>query len=782
MNYWGHSRNDHGKGVMEPLKVHLAAVANRTSHYMEPWGHRFSGWLMGIFHDFGKYADQMKARLENPTEIAGRNHAASGACWLAYHYKNSLPLSLAVLYHHGGLKCFWGSRKDMLKNTLEDIREKPDGYTETNIAVLAERFFVDFPEIAVQPLPQLMSEKMAAAMFDVRMATSALVDADFIETESHFAGDLKVQRRYRPEGPPLLAEKALAAVMAFVKRKKTKNRTVQEVRNLLFADCLATGNCQTGTYTLTAPTGAGKTLSMLAFALRHARDNDLRRVVLVMPFLNIIDQTAKVYREIFSEENGFPENYILEDHSLAGFESTDDGDDSEDESRRTRKLLAENWDAPIILTTSVKFFESLHASKNSQLRKLHRLAKSVILFDEAQSLPPNLAVLSLATVSRLAAPDGPYGTSVVFATATQPAFDTLSPLVEKYSGRCWKPKSIIPENNVKHLFDSMSGRVRVLWREQAQIEFETFADELANEEERQILVIVNLKRHARNLVELMKKRMANDAIFHLSTTMCSRHRKKVLERVESRLAVGEPVVLIATQCIEAGVDISFPVVYRALSPLDAIAQAAGRCNRHGGKTGKVIVFVPKDDKGFFPPGYQEGISVTKTLLNECRVAGINPDEMNLLSSPEFIAQYFKRFFTLGNYVEGRDSQFELFQSVDAGQFDMVAQKFKLIPGDMVNVLVPYDKEEFERLSDIVQRREYMTAEEIRQWAARAREHAVGIFRPAHDSFMWQALSPVQFGPVFKYDNQEADWFVCLPEAEYDELCGLKLPEHFVGIC
>jgi len=768
--------------MMEPLTVHLTAVANRTSHYMEPWGHKFSGWLMGIFHDFGKYADQMKARLENPRKIAGRNHAASGACWLAHHYKNSLPFALAVLYHHGGLKCFWGSRKEMLKNILNDIQENPDGYTETNLAVLAERFFTDFPEIASQSLPKLMLEKMAAAMFDVRMATSALVDADFIETEAHFAGDLKVPRRYRPEGVPLQSEKALSAVMAFVEKKKTKNRIVQDVRNILFAGCLSAGNCHTGTYTLTAPTGAGKTLSMLAFALRHARDNDLRRVVLVMPFLNIIDQTANVYRQIFSEESGFPENYILEDHSLAGFESTDDGDDSEDERRRTRKLLAENWDAPIILTTSVKFFESLHASKNSQLRKLHRLAKSVILFDEAQSLPPHLAAISLATVSRLAAPNGPYGASVVFATATQPAFEALSPLVEKFSGLCWEPKSIIPENNVRHSFDSMSGRVRVFWREQVQIEFETFADELASEEERQILVILNLKRHARNLAELLKRRMADDAVFHLSTTMCSRHRKKVLEKVESRLDVGEPVVLIATQCIEAGVDISFPLVYRALAPLDAIAQAAGRCNRHGGKTGTVIVFIPKDDKGFFPPGYREGISVTKTLLNECRTAGINPDEQNLLSSPEFIGRYFKRFFTLGNYVEGRDSQFELFQAVDAGHFDLVSQKFKLIPGDMVNVLVPYNKEEFDRLSQIVQRREYMTVEEIRQWVAKAREHAVGIFRPDHDSFKWQALAPVQFGPVFKYENQDADWFVCLPEAEYDELCGLKLPEHFVGIC
>ena len=368
-NYLGHSRNDNGNGEQEPLKVHLNAVAKRASKFMETWGHEFSGWVAGVLHDFGKYADQMIARLENPSKVAGRNHAASGACWIAHHYKNSLPLALAVLYHHGGLKRFFGGRRKMLEEVLKDFQDNPDDYTETDIAVLAERFSKEFPDVPLEPIPKLLSGEMAADMFDVRMMASALDDADFIETEAHFAGDSNVLRRYRPEGASLDVDKALSAVMAFVDGKKTKNQTVREVRSRLYTSCLTAGNKATGIFTLTAPTGAGKTLSMLAFALRHARENGLRRIVLVMPFLNIIDQTAKVYREIFSEEDGFPENFVLEDHSLAGFKAIDGGEDLEDEGRRTRKLLAENWDAPIVLTTSVKFFESLHSCRNSQLRR-----------------------------------------------------------------------------------------------------------------------------------------------------------------------------------------------------------------------------------------------------------------------------------------------------------------------------------------------------------------------------------------------------------------------------
>jgi len=781
-DYLGHSRNDDGNGVSETLKMHLSTVAKRTSDYMRAWDHEVSGSVAGYFHDLGKYADQMQQRLVNPAKFSGKNHAAAGACWIAHQYINSWPLALAVLYHHGGLKVCFSGRKQLIIELLKNFQDKPSDYTETNINMLIERFMGDFPDMPTKKIPRLFTRKMAADMLDVRMMASALDDADFIETEAHFLGDSNVVRQYRQEGASLDVDRALLAVLTCIATKKTENQVVQNVRSTLCSCCEEAGDYPIGSYFLSAPTGSGKTLSMLLFALRHAKTHGLRRIVLVMPFLNIIDQTAMLYRKIFSFKNGFPQNYVLEDHSLAGFEPNDAENDLEDKRQRTRKLLSENWDAPIVLTTSVKFFESLHASRNSKLRKLHRLAKSVVLFDEAQSLPPDLAAISLATLSRLVGNDNPYGSSVVFATATQPAFDSISPIVEKYSSCGWKPDSLISEETTQFLFDSMANRVHVSWREQDIVTLEDLSVELAEGSHNQCLCIVNLKRHARHLVELLIKKMDENVVFHLSTSMCAKHRKTVLDKVVNRLKKNKQVVLIATQCVEAGVDISFPVVYRALAPLESIAQAAGRCNRHGGEIGSVIVFTPSDEKGFFPSGYKEGISVTQMLLAECRSRGENPDDLNLLNSPEFIRRYYKLFFDLGNYKEERKSQAELHRAVDAGYFEEVSRIYRLIPGDTVNVLVPHDEAEFNRLRAVVQKREFMNAQEIRKWVHEAREYAVGVYRPKPDSLKWMALEPVQFGVHFRNDNHDADWFISLPEAEYDSVCGLKLPESFEGIC
>ena len=783
MSYLGHSKNGiDGDGVAEPLIVHLTAVANRTSTFMAAWGQDVGGWIAGVFHDLGKYADQMRRRLDNPTKEKGKNHAAAGACVIALRYKNSLHLALAVLYHHGGLKTFSGNRKRLLQSLAKEFAENSDNYTETDLKLLTDRCFLENPDIPVEPIPKLLAGKIASDMLDVRMTASALDDADFIETEAHFAGDQVELRRYRPDGAELGVDKALDAVLAYIQTRTTANDVVREVRRGLCAGCRDAGGLPVGAYFLTAPTGSGKTLSMLLFALIHAKKYRLRRIVLVMPFLNIIDQTAKLYREIFSSQNGFPENYILEDHSLAGFRGSNDEDDLEDERLRTRKLLAENWDAPIVLTTSVKFFESLHASRNTQLRKLHRLAKSVVLFDEAQTLPPNLAALTLATLSRLSEADSPYGSTVLFATATQPAFDSLSPVIDKYANHGWHPNSLIRKESIRAMFGAMSNRVRVEWRDQNPIELEELAKELAGHSTGQFLCIVNLKRHASRLAELLVDQLGREVVFHLSTSMCAMHRDAVRDAVQERLDLELPVVLIATQCIEAGVDISFPVVYRALAPLDSIAQAAGRCNRHGGETGTVIVFKPHDEKGWFPPGYGEGIDATATLLADCRKSGVDPDSANLLNNNDFIRRYYRIFFEMGGYTEEHKSQRLLHEAVVAGDFKEVARLYKLIPGDMVNVLVPYDRHEFDRLRKIVQRRDFMRADDIRSWVTQARAHAVGVYRPDSDSMKWQALEPVQFGALLKYDNDDADWFICLPEADYDSLCGLKLPESFIDIC
>lgn len=782
--FLGHTRNGDGSGVQESLKDHLEYVAIRAKAYSDYWGYDFAGKVAGLFHDLAKYADQFQARLRDPKNVEGRDHWSLGALYVASQFANSLPVALAIMGHHTGLTQLPESRKSFCSLIAQDLQKNPEKYTETDIALLFKRLEQDTgSKLPSGTIPPILSGKMCADMLDIRMIFSALVDADFVETEAHFNGDADVHRRYRPEGALLDTERAIEELNAHIETKiaSTDNGVVSKVRQSLYNTCLSASHNSPGVFTLTAPTGAGKTLSMLSFALRHANEHGLRRIVLVMPFLNIIDQTAQIYMELFSKEKGFLDNYVLEDHSLAELRASRRAWDSEDELLRTRALLAQNWDVPIVHTTTVKFFESLHESGTSRCRKLHQLAKSVILFDEAQSIPPHLAIPTLSTLARLADPDGPYGSSVVFSTATQPAFDHLSSEIEKYSSTGWHPREIVKDSS--RMFADMSERVRVFWRENTPISLEDLAAELCEDANQQSLCILNLKRHAAELAGSLRNKLYKDEVHHLSTNMCPAHRIAVLDKVNEALDGEKPIHLISTQCIEAGVDISFPQVFRALAPLESIAQAAGRCNRHGfPNQGIVTVFVPKDEQGFYPSGYGEGIATTKTFLNEMRKSGKDPDNLNILNSPGLLRSYFKIFYSLGDYTGDRKEQRALFEALQAGSFEDVSANYRLIPGDMINVLVPYNQEIFERLKERVISGAFFTAPDIRQWVAEAREFAVSIYRPQSDSPVWQALQPIQFGPKFKYDNQDADWFYCLPSAEYDLLLGLKLPKEFVNIC
>jgi CRISPR-associated endonuclease/helicase Cas3 len=480
-------------------------------------------------------------------------------------------------------------------------------------------------------------------MLDARMLFSALVDADFIATEGHFNGAVAQPYIPREEGPALDIDNALAALGRYVAevRKRHADDPISPLREQLYSAAVTAAMDSPGAFTLTAPTGCGKTLAMLAFALHHAKQHRLRRIILVMPFLNIIDQAAKIYRAIFSEKGGFPENTVVEHHSLAGRRGgSAEGDDNG--RNYPARLLSENWDAPIILTTTVQFFESLMACKTSPCRKLHRIAGSVVLFDEAQSLPPRLAAGSLATVSRLADSSGPYRTSIVLATATQPAFDLLDRRIRERSlSPGWKPREIVEENAA--LFQGVSSRVAATWRHETPIDLDGLALEIARL--RRVLCIVNLKRHAVRLATKLRE-LGAQGLLHLSTNLCPAHRDKVLRRIDARMKRGEPICLIATQCVEAGVDLDFPVVYRALAPLEAIAQAAGRCNRHGiGATGRLIVFKPLDSGRLYPPGYGAAVQATESFL---KIVARTRDgsAVDIINSPALLRRYYEHLYGL----------------------------------------------------------------------------------------------------------------------------------------
>lgn len=785
--FLAHSENDDGAGLVEPLKVHIQCVADRAAVHAQEFGANEQAYASGLLHDLGKYSDQFLRRLKNPLKEHGRDHWSIGALLAASVYgKKRLGTAMSAIIegHHVGLTELH-SERDQASRLQKSFKSTPDKFTETNCKLVAQRFEADgfkLPPVSCGFAPSYVLH--AADMLDARMLFSALVDADFIETEAHFEGDRSTPRRYRDQGPPLDIEKSLDALdLHLAKVRSTVSRSpMDSLRNSLFESCVNAGNhCAVGTFTLAAPTGAGKTLAMLAFALHHARRHKLRRIVLVMPFLNIIEQTSRIYRSIFTLDAGFPTTTVLEHHSLADErrrhpqENEESADDGVEDRRR---MLSENWDAPIILTTSVQCLESLMANRPGACRKLHRLAGSVILFDEVQTLPPALAVSTLATLSRLADPNGPFRSSVLFATATQPAFDVLHDRVKQFALAGWQPTEIMTD--MGSMYEEAGKRVHVSWRHDSPVELEVLASELRDKDK--VLCIVNLKRHAETLAQTLLNSGAK-GVRHLSTNMCPAHRLAVLDDVRERLKTESPrkVRLIATQCIEAGVDIDFPTVYRALAPLEAIAQAAGRCNRNGVRDReKVVVFKPVDEKSLYPPGYDEAVGATETFLADIRKTHGNLDDVEILNSPERLRTYFRMFYGLtGRDRLDRDQDLpdetDLHAAIRGYNFEDVAANYRLIRSDTINVLVPYDTSAFDELVEEITTEGPRKTGFVRDWLRRASQHSVGVFRPKLDHPLWSHLKPVPLSRKPAVSFAETSWFIARDSLTYDPLTGLVAP-------
>ena len=471
-------------------------------------------------------------------------------------------------------------------NWLNDPdRADPDCESEARCRARQELGTLE-PSASVS-LPAAAAQSALASEFFLRLLFSALVDADHLDTEAHFepaqaerrGSDVEVLalwERFEARHGELDAQAAVTPVNA--------------VRREIYAACLAAADEPRGFYRLTAPTGAGKTLAAMAFGLRHALRHGLRRVIVATPFISITEQTAQAYRDAFADLR----HAVLEHHSGA---SVRDSDEFEPAAERAR-LAAENWDAPVIVTTAVQLFESLFANTPSRCRKVHRLAGSVLILDEAQALPTYLlepildALRSLTTVGRA---------SVVLSTATQPAFESI-PAFRKL-----RPREIVPDPR-RHF--EVLRRVRYEWRVDERWTWARAADEMRSQD--RALAIVNTRADAMDLLDALDD---PDAL-HLSTRLCGAHRLDVIEEVRARLDTGRPCRLVATQVVEAGVDLDFPLVLRALGPLDSIIQAAGRCNREGllDGHGRVVVFQP--EKRRLPGGpYTTATDITLAHIN-----------------------------------------------------------------------------------------------------------------------------------------------------------------------
>jgi CRISPR-associated endonuclease/helicase Cas3 len=596
----------------QPLATHLRNVAELAAKFAAPMGPAAAAQarLAGLLHDLGKYQADFQRYLA--TGSPRTPHAIHGAAVVA---SQSRPLANLIASHHAGLH----DETDSLSSKLNDFKS-PEG--QKRLLTLLSAYRAD--ALPPPPRPPSRDESppshgTSAEDLHLRLLLSVLADADYLDTERHFLAARDQQPPKSSTATPAdLWAKLAAKLAAFATRPQPSS--LDQLRTQIAARCVEIGHtAPPGVFSLTVPTGGGKTLASAAFALNHAIAHGLSRVIYVIPYTSIIEQNARVFSSIFGAEN------VLEHHSLADWQAAEETDEDPASLAARAKHAAENWDAPFIVTTNVQFFESLHSHRPSATRKLHRLIGSVVLFDECQTFPPELLDPTLATLQALQS----YGkTSLVFCTATQPAFERR----EFFPAGFPDIREIIPtEDPAWRLHHRPEFRRTHIRYARKAITLETFADLIATHD--RALAIVNTRRSARELFDAVQSRSPGDHVYHLSTFMCPAHRQAVLDAVRLRLARPNcPCLVISTQLIEAGVDLDFPKVFRVLGPLDAILQAAGRCNREGKLKdaaglplcGDVDVIQLAEAK--LPPGvYQRAAALAEKYLPVAPADEITPD-------------------------------------------------------------------------------------------------------------------------------------------------------------
>lgn len=655
-----HSAPDEG-GEQQSLYDHAKNVAEMAADFAAPFDSEEVARWLGWWHDAGKAHPAVQAYLtaDDPSP-PGPDHSSVGML-AAEDGLNVLAHNAAG--HHGGLDDD-NDLRDRLRRKREDDRVVE--------ALNQARPLVEehAPTLRSEDLPNFLKDADEAGEtkrrydFWLRMVHSALVDADCLDTERHFDPD-RFEAREVAVSIEELWTRFEANQRALI--DGAEPTLVNRRRRDVYDAAIDGAGLSPGFFSMTVPTGGGKTRSAMGFALQHAQVYGKDRVVVALPYTSIIEQNAEVYRDIFGE------HVVLEHHSGVRAQ-VEPGNEAA--SERWRRLAAENWDAPVVVTTTVQLLESLFTNHNGRLRKLHRLANSVVVLDEVQTLPPRLLETTLDGLREL---EAHYGTSILLCTATQPAL-TSRP---KFPGL----------EGVTEIVPDPSG----LYEDLRRVEYDVQVDSVWTGEDvsedlmetRQAMVVLNTKDDATAVLDALP----NDAsVLHLSTQLCGAHRAQVLQEVYRRLDADEPIRLVATQVVEAGVDISFPRVLRALGPLDSIIQAAGRCNREGERdTGCVTVFDPA--QGGTPPGaYRTGRDIARQLLDQ-------DDPLNL-HDPASPRRYFEQLY------DSRNLDPSELQSLRAEfQFATVAEQYRLIEDDTTPVVVGYG-EGWSILNDVVETAEH----------------------------------------------------------------------------
>ena len=632
--YLAHISED---GQEQTVLEHLTGTAELCAQFATAFGAEGQGRLAGMAHDIGKYSDAFQARLRGAAQRVDHSTAGAYECW-----KRGQPFAaFAVAGHHGGLPDGGGGRADSPdQGTFSGRMERAASGKLESYAVWKQE--LSLPAASLPP----RSTSIPDGMFFTRMLYSCLVDADFLDTETFMDGG---SIRGGGDSMEILNKKFREYIAPWFPKN-----FLNEQRCILLERCLRQGTVQApGLFTLTLPTGSGKTVASLAFALRHAKAHNLRRVIYVLPYTSIIEQNAQVFRNILGKEN------VLEHHSGVLY------DLSENATPQATRLAkaTENWDMPVVVTTAVQFFESLFASRSSKCRKLHNIAQSIIIFDEAQMLPlPYLrpCVFAIAQLVKN------YQVSAVLCTATQPS---LSPLFQEFL-----PDKPSVELCPKGTYQEDVFR-RVSFRQEGALDVQALAQRLNALP--QVLCVVNRRKSAQELYLLLDK----EGSFHLSTLMCPAHRKDVFALIHRRLEDGLPCRVVSTSLIEAGVDVDFPAVFREEAGLDSILQSAGRCNREG-KRPMEESFVTVFRSGARPPeSFRKNIDAGRQVLKH----------FERLDSPEAIARYFNELLDLtGPDAQDKEGILPLMEDQrNKLPFRTIEEHFHLIQENTQTIYIPW---------------------------------------------------------------------------------------------
>ncbi|MFW6106848.1 MAG: CRISPR-associated helicase Cas3' [bacterium] len=663
VKFWAHSAEGRPPEQWHPLAAHLQSVAEHARAFADAFHAGEVARLAGLWHDIGKYSRAFQQRIASANGAQahleaqpGRvDHSTAGAKHAVSHLSQQDPglarmLAYCVAGHHAGLPDWDTSSNGCLARRLFHTRpETEDALARAPLEIREQRA----PSLpAFTPCDSVTGQAFQIGLF-TRMLFSCVVDGDFLDTEAFMTPERSNHRNSSETGLDEMAH-ALSQHLAEKQAEAPSTDVNRHRRNILQA-CLDSACREPGIFSLTVPTGGGKTLSSLAFALNHARRHALCRVIYAMPFTSIVEQTADAFRECLG---ALADGSLLEHHSNL---------DPAGETPWSR-LAAENWDAPLIVTTNVQLLESLFAARSSRCRKLHNVANSVIILDEAQALPVNLLTASLTVLAELVRN---YGCSLLLCTATQPAIHRRDGFPIGLTG----VHEIVEDPPA--LYTQMR---RVSVSHAGHLSNQELAHRMA--EQKQALCIVSTRKQARELYEQVK---ARETAFHLSASMCPAHRAEIIRDLKQRLAEGRSCRVVSTQLIEAGVDIDFPVVYRAMAGLDSIAQAAGRCNREG-KTaaGHVCVF---DSEQPPPPGH-----LRQTAETAAELVGLYDD----LLSPAAIEHYFNLHYWKQKHLWDQRGLMDCFKLSRRGEplcdFRKAADAYRLIDDDTAPVIIPWDAE------------------------------------------------------------------------------------------